>query len=323
VTFSVPARAAQAVRPTASPGLLAAAGLVSVVFTATPFAIGAVSDRYGVSAGAAGLISTAQVGGFTVASLVAGRALRPTARLAVVASAILLAANVASAATPWFLPLAAGRLVAGGAMGLLTWIAWSDSAVSGRQRGEVAAVGPLAAAVSAPLLALLADRAGAAGLYAGLAVIGAVTLLAPMRVEAEHRDPPPRRARQRSPGAVVVLLALGAFTMGGSAIFVFATVIARERLGLTALAVPVGEGVDHQAHVGAEGVQDRVRCSRWPGTRRPWPWPPRGARIAVQRCCTISSGTSFEAATTCRGWPARSAPCRCRRAGPRAPPTPS
>lgn len=93
MSFSVPARALQAVRPSASPGLLAVSAVVSAVFTATPFAIAAASEGYGISAGTAAWISTAQVGGFTVANLVAGRWIRPTGRVARNSAGVLLAAN--------------------------------------------------------------------------------------------------------------------------------------------------------------------------------------------------------------------------------------
>lgn len=260
MTFSVPARAAQAVRPSASTGLLATSAVVATAFTATPFAIDAVTQRYGVSAGSAALISTAQVGGFTVANLVGARWAAPTRQLALACTVALLVANALSAATPWFAGLVAARAAAGVVMGLLTWIAWADSASCGRRRGEVAAIGPLAAAVTAPLLAVVTDLGGAAGLYGSLAALGALSLVPPMAVEGE-RDAPrlaPRR-RRRSVGANLVLASLGAFTMGGSAVFIYATVIGRERVGLTAFAVSLAFSLNAVAGIPAARFAGRRR----------------------------------------------------------------
>lgn len=262
MTFSVPARAVQAVRPSASIGLLTTSAVVSTAFTATPFAIDAVTERYGVSAGSAALISTAQVGGFTAANLVGGRWAAPTRQLAVICTVALLAVNALSAATPWYAGLVAARTAAGVAMGLLTWIAWTDSASCGRRRGEVAAIGPLAAAVSAPLLAVVTDLGGAAGLYGSLAALGALSLVPRLEVAAERGAPAThgrRPRRRRSLGATLVLASLGAFTMGGSAVFIYATVIGRERVGLTAFAVSLAFSLNAVAGIPAARFAGRRR----------------------------------------------------------------
>ena len=274
MSFSIPARAMQAVRPSACRGLLAVSAVVATVFTAAPFAIEAVSDRYGVSTGAAGLTSTAQMGGFTVASLLAGRRLRASARLATTAAVGLIVVNAVSAMTPWFSVLVVARGLSGVAMAVLTWIAWADSASNGRRRGEVAAVGPLAAAISAPLIAVVTDLGGVVGLYALLAAVGLVALLVPVTVEGPTAAPLRAAHRRRSTGATLTVLALGLFTMGGSAVFIFATVIGRQQVGLSAFAVSLAFSLNAVAGIPA---------ARFAGRRRV-----PGAWMAATAICSLA-----------------------------------
>lgn len=259
MSFSIPARAMQAVRPSACAGLLAVSAVVATVFTATPFAIEAVSDRYGVSTGAAGLTSTAQMGGFTVASLLAGRRLRASARLATTSAVALIVINALSAAMPWFPALVVARGLSGVALAVLTWIAWADSASNGRRRGEVAAIGPLAAAVAAPVIAVVADLGGIAGLYAFLAALGVVALSVPVTVDGPPAAPLKAVHRRRSTGATLTVLALGLFTMGGSAVFIFATVIGRQQVGLSAFAVSLAFSLNAVAGIPAARFSGRRR----------------------------------------------------------------
>ena len=58
------------------------------------------AERYGVSPATAGLVSTAQVGSFLVATFGAGRYLRPRASVVRTALYVLVAANLASAIAP-------------------------------------------------------------------------------------------------------------------------------------------------------------------------------------------------------------------------------
>lgn len=78
--MALPLRAIQAIRPQASPGVIAGAAIVAAVFAATPFLLPDVSERLRVPLGATGILSTAQVASFAVATLLAGRFL-PSARV--------------------------------------------------------------------------------------------------------------------------------------------------------------------------------------------------------------------------------------------------
>ncbi len=92
-----PLRLVYGLRPQASPGLLAAALVAGTMFVSTPFLLPELVEHFDVSLGAAGLISTAQVGSFAIASFVAGRRLHPSKRT-------LIGASVALVVTTWRAP---------------------------------------------------------------------------------------------------------------------------------------------------------------------------------------------------------------------------
>ncbi len=236
MTFAAPVRVADRLRPAASPGLLFGSAAISTVFVATSFAVPEVIDQFDVGAGSAVVISTAQVGGFTLTNLVAGRRLHPTAALARWSLAAMVLVNLASVFAPSLGALIGLRFLSGLAMGLLIWIAWADSAADETRRGQIAAIGPLSSAVAAPLIAGAVKVGGLDAIYATLALISLVCLAMPVSVEAAiSRGRRPIEAR----GIVPVLLGMSALTLGGSAVFVFVGVIARDNIGMSNLTLSV------------------------------------------------------------------------------------
>jgi predicted MFS family arabinose efflux permease len=256
VTVSAPARAFGAFKPTASPGLLAASSAIAATFTATPFVIAASVDRFDIGIGWAAVLSTAQVGGFTVANLVGNRRFRASARLARQSLAVFVAANALSIVLPLFPALVIARTIAGGSMGLLTWIAWADSATDGKRRGEIAAIGPLAGAVSAPVLGILSALGGLPGLFAVLTFTAAIGLFLPISV-AEHEISRVRNPIQ-TPGVRLVLVSMGIVTGAGSMVFVFAGVIA-ENLEMSEVTTSLALAVNALAGIPAARFAGRRR----------------------------------------------------------------
>ena len=225
MTISAPARALGAFKPTASPGLLASSSAIAATFTATPFVIAEAINEFGVGIGSAALLSTAQVAGFTVANLIGNRRFNASASLARKNMALFAIVNLLSAVAPGFAILIVLRLVAGASMGLLTWIAWADSATDGKRRGEIAAIGPLAAAVAAPILAVVNQISGLTGVYGGLAILAGLGLV--LKTTVAENEISKVRNPIKAAGVRWVLLALGVTTGAGSAVFVFARVIAQ------------------------------------------------------------------------------------------------
>lgn len=222
-------RLLSAVRPHGSPGVLAATYAAWAAIVATPFLLPEVVEAHGVSVGAAGLIATFQVGAFAVASLYAGRRIRPSVRVLRVAVALLAVANGLSALAPTFQVLLVMRAAAGLAEGAIVWVAWSEGASQQRRLTEVAAVGPAAAATMAPVLGWMAGLGGDSAVFVTLAVVCAPGLLAPTRLDVPVA---PVTGRSRSRSNPILVLALGLLTLSGSALFVYAGAAAQTRIGL-------------------------------------------------------------------------------------------
>ncbi len=226
--------------------------------------------------GTAALLSTLQVGSFTLANLTAGRRLHPTVRLARTSLVALVILNVLSSLAPTFGFLAVTRLAAGLPMGLLTWLSWSTSAADGRRRGEVAAIGPLTAALATPLVGVASGTTGLRGIYLLMALVAGLCLLAPMTLEAER----PRGLRNPigAPIVKVILLALFLSTGAGSAVFVFVRVIADDSLGLSTFATSVALSLNALAG---------IPTARFAGRRRaPGLW------LAVIGVCAVLVATT-------------------------------
>jgi MFS family permease len=233
--MQTPTRIAYGGRSGAPVALIAATGAVTMMFAATPFLIPAIADRYGVSEGAVGAISIAQVGAFALANFVLPRLFRPSGQILRYAAIVLLALNILSVVPNWYPLLVAIRLFAGFAAGAMTWLTWTNAMKRKRSMSAVAATGPLVALIAAPLMAVAASR-GDQIVYAILALvtIPSAILFAPVT------------GRKRAKGVIsgsrsnrVLLLALGALTFFGSALFINQAIVARDIHGLTPLATSI------------------------------------------------------------------------------------
>ncbi len=229
--MQVPTRIAYGGRSGAPLALIAATAAVTAMFAATPFLIPAIADRYGVSEGAVGAISVAQVGAFAVANFLLPRMFRPSGRALRISAVALVILNIASLAPSWFPILVALRLVAGFAAGAMTWLTWTNAMKRKRSMAAVASTGPATALVAAPLMAIAATY-GDQLMYGILAVVAipAVVLFAPIT------------GRKRARGVIsasrsnrLLLGALGALTFFGSALFINQAIVAREIHGLSPL----------------------------------------------------------------------------------------
>lgn len=242
--------------------LIVGAASVSFLFAATPFLIPEVADRFEVTVGTAGLISSVQVFGFAVLVFIAGRRLSPSRSGLVTAAMVGVVADVASALVSAFPALLAIRFVAGAAAGLLTWLAWVDAMRSSKSMRDIAAVGPLTVLVGAPLLAWVASVGGDRAVYLVLAGSMVMPALVPVRFLSEPRQV--RRRMSPSRSNVVLLAGLGILTMAGSALFVFLGAFGQQEVGLTAVALSLGFSVN--ALAGLIGAR-----SRWRPVHA-WPW---------------------------------------------------
>ncbi len=228
-----PVQVVMLLRPNTRADLLTAAAFSSVVFTATPFLIRAVATEYDVSLGTASLISSAQLGGFVLASWIVGRLVTPSRRLLVGALVAAALFNGLSAVAPWFALLLAFRALGGVAIAVVAWLGWQDVFGDEDRMGDVAVVGPIMGIAGAPLASGLANSMGADAVFVALAILALAPLLI-RRPTAELSAGAPDRAERSRPIPVtrVILAALGLLTLGGSSIFLFGAVIGVDRVGL-------------------------------------------------------------------------------------------
>lgn len=259
--MTLPARALQAVRPQASIGVMAGAAVVASVFAATPFLIPDVASRLSIEIGSTGLISAAQVGSFALASFLAGRLFKPRRRLHYGSLVVVAAGSLVSAVAPTFSILLIARVVSGLGLGTLTWIAWADATRFPRGMGDVAAVGPLAAALGSPVLAWLTDRGGYPWVFTALAIAALAALLLPV----DFGDLP-RIGRKVSNSRSNRLLLISLFTLsvGGSSVFIFTAAAAMSLDGLSPIAASWALSINAIAGVIAtRQAAKRARAGVW------------------------------------------------------------
>lgn len=221
----LPARVVQAVRPQASPGVIGATAVVAATFAATPFLLPDVAARLGVDIGATGLLSSAQVGSFAIASFLSGRVLRPRRRLHYGSLGLVALATLGSALAPNFGVLLITRLVAGVGLGMITWIAWADATRFARGIGDVAAVGPITATVVSPPIGWLSELGGYPLVYGVLGLLALAAMAAPVDFGVLPRV---GRTVSGSKSNRILLAALLVISLGGSSVFIFTAAAAIE-----------------------------------------------------------------------------------------------
>lgn len=229
-----PTRLYLSIRANADSGLLVASAASAVMFAGTPFVLSEVAADYGVTLGMAGLVSTMQVGGFALSAFVAGRRFR-THRLYFVWSSLGAALlGGLSTLAPTFELFLASRFGVGIAVGLLTWLAWARAMQSSSSMRMVAAVGPFTAALAAPVLSWLSERAGADSVYLFIGACFLPALFLPARFSGYKPD---RRKMSPSRSNIVLIVSLGLLSLTGSSLFVYSAVIGELVVGLDPLVV--------------------------------------------------------------------------------------
>lgn len=232
--FQTPVRALVALRPNVPALVVTATAVSTVVFTTTPFLVTGLADQFEISTGRVGLISSTQLAGFVVSSWGAGRVLRARRRIMVIAVLLGMFANAMSAVAG-FEVLLALRFVSGIALGTIAWLAWAEVFGEDERVGDVAVIGPIVGTVASPIVAAVIDVAGPSEMYLALGALHIVPLLfvrssrlaSAERVRAERHRP---RAE-----ALAAMIALGVFTLGGSAVFIFTSSIAQGPVGMSAV----------------------------------------------------------------------------------------
>ncbi|MGI9644366.1 MAG: MFS transporter [Ilumatobacteraceae bacterium] len=278
--MQAPVRLLLALRPSVAPALLVAVATSTAVFFATPFLLPAVAEEYGISVGRAGLISTAQLAGFVLASWFGGRFLRPTRKVFVTAAVVGIVANLSAAAAPTFELLLATRVVNGLSLGLTAWFAWQAAFGDAGRTGDVAVVGPLVGVLVAPTVSLLLESVGLDVLFVVFAAVAALPLLFVREVDPRPPLAPHHTRHAATRAATAILVALGMITFGGSSVFVYGAAIGQGFNGMTAVAVSIVYSANSIASIPA---------ARWFGRRGP-----AGIWFLGTAACAVVIGASRE-----------------------------
>ncbi|MEN8233698.1 MAG: MFS transporter [Actinomycetota bacterium] len=254
-----PIRIAYAAGRRAPVALVVATATVALMFTATPFLIPAISERYGVSEGAVGAVSLAQVGAFAAANFVLPRLFAPSGRILRIMALALLVLNALSIVPDVYAVLVALRLAAGFAAGAMTWLTWTDAMQKRTSMAAIAVTGPLTSLVGAPLLAVIAQQ-GDRAVYAVLAVamIPAVAFTADVAGTKRVRG-----AVSRSRSNRVLLGAAASLTLVGSALFINAALVARDVHGLSSLAASLAFSLNAAGGLLGARLSTRHRRPGW------------------------------------------------------------
>jgi len=229
------------------------------MYAATPFLITPIAERYGISEGAVGAVSVAQVGAFAAANFVLPRLFTPSGRILRVSAAVLLILNIASAVPNVYVVLVGLRLIAGFAAGSMTWLAWTSAMQRRTSMAAVASTGPVTVLVGAPILAIVAGM-GDRALYLLLALATVPAVLFVGHVTGERRA---RGLVSRSRSNRVLLLALATATLFGSALFINETLVARDVHGLSGLAASLAFSLNAATGLLGARLSARHRRPGW------------------------------------------------------------
>lgn len=290
--MQIPFRLAAAMDSRRSIGMLAALGFSTVVMVSTPFLIDAISTQYDVGLTVAALVGVLQLAGFAVASWGSGTWLRPTRSVLVGALILAILANAGSAWLPP-LPLLLGlRFASGLSLGTITWFAWANAFGVQQKMSQVAVVGPIIGVLATPLVALVIERWGLQELFIMLAVLPILPLAMSNAVPDGKRHEKKERHRAVST-ARIVLVALTAFSLGGSAVYSFGVTIGARELGLSSSTVALAYTANSLISIPAAG---------WRGRRGiPGPWMAATATSAFFTAMAFNS-VLFVAAIVCWGF---------------------
>ena len=254
-----PTRIAYSAGRDAPLALVGATAAVALMYAATPFLITPIAARYGVSEGAVGAVSVAQVGAFAAANFILPRLTKPSGRILRISAAVLLVLNLASAAPGIYAVLVGIRLVAGFAAGAITWLAWTSAMEERTSMAAVASTGPVSVLIGAPIMALVAGS-GDRALYLFLAVTTIPAVLFVAQVTGERRR---KGLVSRSRSNRVLLTALAVTTLFGSALFINEALVARDLHGLSGIAGSLAFSLNAAGGLVGARLSSRHRRPGW------------------------------------------------------------
>jgi len=257
MAMQAPFRLLTSLRGSVEVGLSLAIAVATSTFVATPLILPAVAERYDVGTGTAGAFSAAQLGAFVVGSWGAGRVTEPSRRLFVQSLLLLSAANVVSAVAPAFGVLVGARGAAGLALGVLTWLAYSQVFGDADRTGDIAVIGPITGVVAAPVIGAVLAQGDDQIVFFALAGITLVPLARVPRFVVPELTPSVRS--RPVPQALVLIVGLALVTFGGAGVFIFLGAVGVEQYGLDPFVISL---------VFSANAAAGIPSARWRGGRR-------------------------------------------------------
>lgn len=255
----VPSRILYGGRKGAPLAIISAVVAVTVLFGATPFLIVPLAERYGISEGAAGAISVAQVGAFAAANFLLPRLLRPNGRILRAAATALVVLNLLSILPNQFAILVPLRLLAGFAAGTMTWLTWSNAMTRKDSMSSVAMTGPLTALLVAPVIAVISGH-GDQAVFLFLAVMAIPAALFWGPVAGRKRG---RGVISDSRSNRFLLVALFGMTFFGSSLYINLGLVGRDIHGLSALLASIGFSLNALGGLLGARLSERHRLPGW------------------------------------------------------------
>lgn len=254
-----PIRIAYASSRRAPIALVGATAAVALMYASTPWLITPIAERYGVTEGAVGAVSVAQVGAFAAANFVLPRLLVPSGRILRIAAWSLLVLNLVSVIPSIYGVLVGLRLVAGVAAGAMTWLTWSDAMKERTSMAAVASTGPVTALIGAPLLAYISGH-GDRAVYLLLAAATIPAVVFGAKLSGERRV---RGLVSRSRSNRVLLAALAGTTLFGSALFINLAIVGREVHDLSGFTASIAFSLNAAGGLLGARLSSRHRRPGW------------------------------------------------------------
>ncbi len=239
--------------------LIGATAAVALMYAATPWLITPIAERYGVSEGAVGAVSVAQVGAFAAANFVLPRLLAPTGRILRFAALSLVVLNLLSAVPDIFGVLVVLRLAAGFAAGTMTWLAWTNAMKVRTSMAAIASTGPITTLIAAPILAYAASS-GDRAVYVLMAVATIPAVVLGAKISGERRQ---RGVVSRSRSNRVLLVGLAGATLFGSALFINEALVARDIHGIPEFAASIAFSLNAAGGLLGARLASRHRRPGW------------------------------------------------------------
>ena len=141
---------------------------------------------------------------------------------------------------------------------------WAEVFGDDSRTGDIAVIGPIVGTIGSPAVGMFLDRFGTDTLFIALGVLHLVPLLFVHTSRLNSGERVHRERHRPTRSALLAMLALGCFTLGGSSVFVFSNSIGRGDVGMSALLVSLVYSCNSIAGIPSSRYSgQRKHAGRW------------------------------------------------------------